>query len=163
VLGEALLERRPEAGRRERRRAEDALDLVVVGERPAICVGVGARERRDLLARALEVHPHREVAAVREGDVRERVGDEVLEAVVAQEAELVVEQQRVRLDERVAGRARVDLVAGQQQLLGGGAAAGDRPRVEHEALVAGLREIGGGDQAVVPSARDDHVGGPGHE
>src|SRR3954454_16504737 len=31
VLGEPLVERRPEAGRRERRRAEDALDLVVVG------------------------------------------------------------------------------------------------------------------------------------
>src|SRR3954469_6100386 len=88
VLGEPLVERRPQPGRRERRGAEDALDLVVVGEQPAVRVRVRAREAGDLLARAREVHPHRELAPVRERDVCERVGNEVLEAVVGLQAEL---------------------------------------------------------------------------
>ena len=71
---EALVERRPEARRRERRRAEHVLDLVVLGERAPVGVRVGAREPRQLLVGALDVEPHRQVAAVRERDVRERVG-----------------------------------------------------------------------------------------
>ena len=92
------------------------------GGRPSV-----GREKRAISShRALDVHPHRQLAAVRERDVRERVWHEVLEAVVGLQPELVVEQQRVGLDERVAGRARVHRVAlAPQHLLRGGGAASE--------------------------------------
>src|SRR5207247_9299317 len=83
--------------------------------------------------------------------------------VLALQPELVVAQHRIRLDEGVAGGARVEQVAGKRQLLGRRSAAGNRPRVEDDDLVAGLREIGAGDEAVVAAARDDDVGDGTHE
>ena len=152
-----LLDRRPEAERRELAGGEDVLDLVVLVEQPAVGVGVARGVARDLLDRALAVEPRGQVRAVRERDVRERVRVQVLEPVAAEQPELVVDQQRVGLDQRVAGRARVDRVARAEQLLGCGAAARDVPRVEHQHLVAGDRQVGGGDQAVVAGAGDDDL------
>ena len=100
----------------------------------------------------------RERLAVGEDDVRDGVGRHVLQSVVALQPQLVVAQQRVRLDERVAGRAGVEAKAGQRQLLRRGAPARLRPRLEDEHLVARLREVRGRDQAVVAAARDDDVG-----
>ena len=151
VLEQHLLQARPEPRRRVARAAVDQLDLVVLGHHPPVGLGVVLREARDLLAGALEVHPLRDLLSIRQGHVGHRVGLEVLEAVVGVQAQLVVGQQRVDPDERVAGRAAVDPVAGADQLLGRGAAAGDRAGVEHQALVAGLGQVGGGDQAVVPA------------
>ena len=125
------------------------LDRVVVGDQPPVGVGVAAREPLELLAAALEIEPHRQLAAVGEGNVRERVGLDVGEPVALAQPELVLAQQRVGLDQRMAGRARVDQIAGLEHLFRGRAAAGNRARVEHDHLVAGAGEIGRGDQAVV--------------
>ena len=123
VLEQHLLERGPEAGRRHARAPEDALHLVVLGDEAPVRVGVRRREARDLLAGAVEVEPHRQLLPVREGDVPDGVGLEVLEPVVGVQPELVVHEQRVHADDRVARGARVDPVAGPEQLLGRGAAA----------------------------------------
>ncbi len=163
------------ACRRARRRARGAwpiglnryapsvrADLVELGEVAPVRVGVARREARDLLERPVEVEPVRERLAVREDDVGDRVGIDVREAVLRLEAELVVAQHRVRLDQRVPGRARVEAEARDRQLLGRGGAARDRPRVEDEHLVPRLGQIARGDQAVVPAARDDDVRGRAH-
>ncbi len=160
VLAQPLLDTRAEAGRVERPRREDVLDLVVLGEHAPIGLAVGLRVARDLLDRAVEVHPRGELLPVRERDVGERVGHEVLEPVALLQTELVVQEQRVGLDQRVSGRARVDQVARPEQLLGRGAAAGDGARVEHEHLAARHGQIRRGDEAVVAGARDDDVGHP---
>ena len=95
--------------------------------------------------------------AVREDNVRDRVGRHVREPVLALEPELVVAQERVGLDERMAGRAGVEAKARQRQLLGHGAAARKLARLEHDHLVARLREVRSGDEAVVPAAGHDDV------
>ena len=126
MLEQHLLERRAEAGRRQASAAEDLLDLVVLGDHAPVGGRVGGREALDLLAGAVEVHPHRELLAVGEDDVRDRIRLEVLEPVVRDQPELVLQEQRVDADQRVAGGARVDPIAGAEQLLRRGAAARDR-------------------------------------
>jgi hypothetical protein len=86
--------------------------------------------------------------------VDDRIRMEVLESVVL-EAELA--DRRARLDQVVRGRARVVQEARKSELLGRGVAADDRPLLEHEHLEARQREVGGGDEAVVPGACDDDV------
>ncbi len=52
--------------------------------------------------------------------------------------------------------------AGQRQFLGDDITAGDAPPLQHQAAVTGLREIRGGNQAVVPGARDHDIELVGH-
>ena len=87
----------------------------------------------------------------------DRIGLDVGQPVLGDQAELVVAEHRVGLDQRVPGRAGVELEAGQQELLGRDAAAGRRARIEHQAAVSGPRQVGGGDQAVVARAGNDDV------
>src|SRR3954447_22988247 len=54
------------------------------------------------------------------------------------------------------------LEARQRELLGDAIATDDRPAFQHQAAVAGLRQIGRGDQAVVASARNDDIKAIGH-
>ncbi len=135
-LRQALLERGAEAHRGEAAGAVRALHGVVVREQPAVALGVARREARDLLAGAIEVEPHAHLLAVRERHVRHRIGLDVLEPVVRVQPELVVRQQRIHADQRVAGGAGVHAEAGQQRLLRGRASAGHRPRVEDHALAS---------------------------
>jgi hypothetical protein len=76
---EQLGERRPHPDRREAAAAERALHGVVGIEQAPVLRGVGGREARDLLHRALDVEPHGQPLAVREHDVRDRIGLQVLE------------------------------------------------------------------------------------
>ena len=158
VFEQHLLERGAEAGRRHARAAEDPLDLVVLADHAPVGLGVPLREASDLVAGAVEVEPHRELLSVREGHVPDRVRLEVLEPVVRVEPELVVQEQRVHADDRVPGRAGVDLVSGSEQLFGGGAASRYRTRIEDDAFVAGCREVSSSDKAVVAGAGHDDVG-----
>ena len=135
--------------------AERALGRVVVGDQPAVGVGVAARETRELLARPVEVAPLGQRLAVAEDHVHDGIRVEVLEPVVLREAELL--DRRARLDQVVGGRARVVVEAGERELLGRGVAADDRPRLEDEHLETRLGEIGGRDEAVVARPGDDDV------
>ena len=111
LFAQQLVERRHVPDRIEPVTAERFADLGELLEPATVRSGVTWREARDLLTRALEVEPVRERLAVREDNVRDRVGIDVLEPVLALQAELVVAQQGVRLDERVAGGARIEPVA----------------------------------------------------
>ena len=162
MLEQQLLERGPEPGRCDSCATEDPLDLVVLRDQAPVRGGVPPREVADLVAGAIEVEPHRQLLAVRKCDVADRIGLQVLEPVVGVEAQLVIHEQRVQADDRVPGRARVDPVAGPEQLLRRRAAARYGARVQDEALVAGARQVCRGDQAVVARSRDDDVGGLGH-
>ena len=116
----------PKPGGVTRARPKIPLTSSYSRDQAPVRLGVAAREARDLVAGPVEVEPHRELLAVRERHVPDRIGLEVLEPVVGVEAELVVHQQRIHADDRVAGRAGVDPVAGPEQLLGRRAAARDR-------------------------------------
>ncbi len=90
--------------------------------------------------------------------MRHRVGLEVGEPALGDQPQLVPGQQRVGLDQGVAGRARVEQVAGEQRLLGGDPAARHGTGIEHAAAVAGPGQVGRRDQAVVARSGDDDVG-----
>ncbi len=162
VVEQHLLQRRAEARRRDACPTEDALDLVVLGDEAPVSLRIPPRESRQLLAGPVEVEPHRQLLAVRERDVSDRVRLEVLEAIVGVQPELVVHKQRVHADDRVSCRAGVDPVAGAEQLLGRGAASWNRAGIEDEALVAGLREVRRRDEAVVAAPRHYDVRGLRH-
>ena len=100
----------------------------------------------------------RERLAVGKDDVRDGIGVDVLEPVLPLQAELVVAEHRIRLDQRVARRADVEREAGNEQLLCRRRAARDLAGIEDQAFVAGLREVRRRDQAVVAGAGDDDVG-----
>ena len=158
VFGEHLLQRWPVAHRGELPPAEQGFDLVVVVEQTAVGGGVLAAEPGHLLGRALPVEPHGELLAVRECHLFHRVRLHVPQPVVGDEPQFVVQQRRVDPDHGVAGGAGVDAEPGQQQLLGGRTAARDAPGVKHQAAVARLGQIAGGEQAVVPRSGDHDVG-----
>ena len=158
MLGEPALQRRPESHRGELGLAEDVLDLVVLVEQAEVGGGVRLGEPGHLLGGPVPVQPHGELLAVRERDVLHRIGLGVTQAVAGGQAELVAAQRRVDPDHRVPGRAGVDAEPGQQQLLGGRPAAGDRPCVQDQAPVAGLGQVAGGEQAVMPGPRHHDVG-----
>jgi len=98
----------------------------------------------------------RQIGAVRERKVHHDLRMDVFESVVA-EPEFVVAQHRTILDHDVSRSARVVLEAGKRQFLRHAIAAHHRPSLQHQAAVAGLGQIGGGDQAVVPGTRDDDI------
>ena len=157
VLRQPLVERRAEAHRGELRVAERRLHLVVVGEQATVRPRVVLAEAGDLTDRPLLVQPHRELLAIGERHVGHRVWVDVAQTVVLPEAELVPGQQGVHPDQGVPGGAGVDLVAGEQDLLRSRPAARDVPRVENQAPVAGLGQVAGGDQAVVPGSGNDNI------
>ena len=162
VLEQHFLQRRAEPRRRHARASEDPLHLVVLGDEAPVGVGVPRREARDLLPCAFQVEPHRELLLVRERHMADGVGLEITQPVVRVEPELVVREHRTHADNRVPGRAGVDLVARAEQLLRGRAAAGYGACVEDQALVAGLREVRRSDEAVVASPCDHDVSGVRH-
>ena len=69
------------------------------------------------------------------------------------ELELVVLQQRIRLDEDVRHRVLIVQIAGHGQCARDHAAAEPGVALEHEHLLAGRGEIRGGDEAVVARSR----------
>ena len=162
MLGEQLLGAGPVPDRAESRGTDDRLHRVVLGEQPPIGLGVPLREPSDLFDRLVDVEPHRHRLAVGEGDDLHRIRIDIGEPVLLDQAQLVEPDERVHLDERVAGGAGVHPHAVDQHLLGGGTTARDRAGIDDGALVAGLGEVGGSDEAVVPGPGNDDVGGPGH-
>ena len=128
-----------------------ALRVLVVG------LGVGGRVAVDLAPRARVVAHAPEVVAVRHG----REG-----AVEGQDLEPVPRQVQLADDlgpqQRHHVRADRELEAGED-FLGHGRAAEHVAALEHEHLLAGAGQVGGGDEAVVAAADDDRVVGLGHE
>ena len=86
-----------------------------------------------------------------------RVGGEVAQPLLGDQAQLVVAHEGVVLDQHVRAAAGVVGEAGQGQLLGAGVAPHRRPRLEHEHLEPGPGEVGRRDQGVVPRAHDHHL------
>ena len=107
--------------------AEAAVPLA--HHRPQL-VGVRPREPRHLLDRRVEVAVHRDRVAAGQRQHHGRVGVEVGQAVRRQQAELVVADHRVRLDEHVRAGARVVQEPRQRQLLGDRVAADDVLRLD---------------------------------
>ena len=156
MLGEPLVHRLAPADRRVGDRVEDRLDGFVVGDHAPVGGGILLGEFGEFLAGALDVVPLRQMRAVRKRTMHHDFGMNVFEAVLA-EPELVVAQHRRILDHHMRGPARVVLEARQRQFLGDAIAADHRPAFQHQAAVAGLRQIGRRDQAVVPGAGDDDI------
>jgi hypothetical protein len=106
------------------------------------------------------VHDQQLAVLLREHDGG--VGGEVVEAVLRDQAELVVADQRVVLDENVRAAARVVGEAGEGERLGAGVAAGGVVGLDDDDVEPGAGEVGGSDQRVVAGA-DDHDVGLGRE
>ena len=118
-------------------------------------VQAGGQHHAADLERCVKAHQR---FAVGEGEMVHGVGIDVGEAVSRHQTQLVVTDQWIGLEKGVPGRAGVEPISGKQQLLGHGASARRRPRLEHDALVPGLGQIGRRDEAVVTSSGHDHVG-----
>ncbi len=71
--------------------------------------------------------------------VRHWIRANVFEPVFTEQTQLVVQHQRIGLDQRVACGAGIDQVSGQKQLFRRGTSASNRARVQHQDIVPGLR------------------------
>ena len=162
VLTQQLFGGRPVPDRPESTLADQGLHLVPLLEQRGVSCGVVLREASDLGDRLLRVEPHGESFAVGECNHLDGIGVDVRQPVLLDQAQLVEPDQRIHLDERVAGGTRVDPHAVHQHLFGGGATTGNGAGVDDGALVPRRRQIGGGDERVVAGARDDDVSGLGH-
>ena len=108
-------------------------------------------------AERLAVAVQLERRAVLEHRHHRHFGEDVFEAVARLELELVVLQQRIALDEDVAHRMLVVPEARQGQFARDHAAAEPGIALEHQHLLAGRGQIGGGHEAVVAGADGDDV------
>jgi hypothetical protein len=118
---------------------------------------VGCGPAPDLVDRALQVAVDHEAVAVGLGEDGRRVGVYVLQSPLRGESELVVDQQRVGLDQYVRGRAGVVRESRQRELLGHGVATGQWTCLQDDDAQPRLGEVAGADEAVVPGADDDDV------
>ena len=121
-----------------------------------VVVGIALAEPSELRVSSLGVEVHRDLLAIGHGHPGDRVGIDVFESELRDETEGVVLDDRIRLNDRMAGRAGVHKKAGQV-LLGSHATTGDWPRVHDGDALASLREIGGRDKGVVTGSRNDDV------
>ncbi len=129
------------------------------------CVAVGPTG--ELGARRVEVGVHDQHVATGLREDHRGIGGEVAQAVVGDQAELVVADQGVVLDQHVRAAARVVREARKGQLLGAGVPADGRPGLEHQDLEPGLGQVRRADQRVVAGADHHDLGalrqiGPGH-
>jgi len=132
------------------------LDRVPVREQLLVRARVVPREARELAHGRRPVAEHRDASAVGERHHDARVGKEVAQPVRA-EAQLVVPDDRTRLEDRVRARAEVVPEAGQRDLFGRRVAT-DRGRpLEDEHAQARAGEIRRAEERVVPGAGDDDV------
>ena len=97
-----------------------------------------------------------EPTAVEKRRVTDDLGMDVFEPVIG-ETELVVPHHRAILQNDMCGAAGIVAESGKRQFLGDDIAAQHGTAFEHQAAIAGLGEIGRGDQAVVACASDDNV------
>ncbi len=158
----ALVHHRGLRAHRHRRRVQPGLDhrqplrrLLRHGEER---LGVTVRELADRLGRPGGVAVERQRRAVFPHAHHRHFGEHVLEAVLALEAELVVQQQRVALNEDVAHRVLVVAEPRPGQLARHDAAAEPFVALEHEHLAPGDREVGCRYEAVVARTDDHDVG-----
>ncbi len=163
MLGEPLLQRRPEPHRGELGLAEDVLHLVVLVEQAEVGGRVRLGEAGHLLGRPVPVQPHGELLAVRERHVLHRVGLGVAQAVVGGQAELVAGSAPGLTRIIVCPVAQVSMPnPGSSSSSVAAPPPGIGPRVQDQAAVAGLGQVARGEQAVVPGPRHHDVGVVGH-
>src|SRR3981081_4456038 len=99
---------------------------------------------------------HRDAAPVRSGAPYPGVGKEIAQSV-ARELQLVVPNDRARLEDRMRRRAQVVPIAGERDLLRRRVATDSRRALEDQHAQTSAREIRRGDEAVVPGACDHDV------
>src|SRR5713226_8431463 len=156
VLRQLLVHRLAEADRRKRIGLENRLDLLVLGNHPPIRQSIALGELCKLRAGATQIAPLRQVTAVGKRHVKDGVGENIFEAVLA-ELELVVAQHGIVLDHVVCRGANVVLESAQGQFRGLDPASGDGPPFEDHTVITGAGPVRRGDQTVVPRAGDHDV------
>ena len=109
------------------------------------------------LASAVEIAPLRDVAAVGEGHVVNRIRLDVLDPVIANQVELIVAHDRVGLNAAMRGRARIVFESGQRDLFRFHSAADLWAILQDENTIARLGQVSRRDQAVVPGAGNDDI------
>jgi hypothetical protein len=124
---------------------------------PPIGLGILLRELGDLRAALLAVAVQPERRAVLEHGHHRQLGEHVRQAVLRFELQLVVLQERVGLNEDVRHRVLIVQVARQREGARDDAAAEPGVALEDEDFLAGGREIGRSDEAVMTRADGDDV------
>ena len=149
--------------RRVEAREEHRQHLHAAQGEGAVGLGVLLAEPGDLGAGLVEVlvGDQRLVAGEDAGIGHVRIV--VPEPEFAEEPQFILGDQGVALDHDVAARMDVVPVAGGVDLARHHAAAGESLPLQNQHLLAGLRQIGGGGQPVVPRAHDDDVVGSSHD
>src|SRR5713226_1780009 len=156
MFGQTVVDALPKPNRRKRHGIQERLDGFVFRDHSPVSESVLLGELRKFLARALEVAPLRQVTAVGKRHMKNRVGIDVLETIIA-ELEFVVAQDRVSMDSVVRRRTNVVCKSAQSQVRGLHSAADGRPAFQHQAAIACLSQIRCRDQAVVSRARHHDI------
>ena len=89
LLRQLIVQRFPKSDRRKTCSQQNRFDGVKLRQHFSIGRGIFLRELRELRAGLVQVAPLRQIAAIRKGNVKDRVGVDVLKPVVAK-LELVV-------------------------------------------------------------------------
>ena len=156
LLRQLIVQRLAKSNRREAGSHQDWFNRVKLRQHLPVRCRILFRELRELRAGAVHVQPLRQICAISKGDVKDRVGIDVFEPVVA-ELELVVLDHGVVEQERMGRGTDVVLESLKRQLCGLYASADDWPSLEEQAAITGLRQVGGRNHAVVPRAGNDDV------
>ena len=125
-------------------------------------IGVGARVAGELGGGVGQFRVDREQVAVGQREDHRRVGDDVLQPVAGDQPELVVADQRVRLQHNMRRRARVVMPAGKGELLGHGVAADHVATFEHRDGQTGLGQIRRAHERIVSAAHHNNIAGWSH-
>ncbi|MDT4840039.1 hypothetical protein FQZ97_738470 [compost metagenome] len=125
-------------------------------------VRVLLRELRQLLVVALAIPVKAEGGTVLEDRNQRHLRVDVLEAVLAQQTELIIADQRVRLNEDVANAVLVMAETRDRQLARNHATAKPRVSLQDQDFFAGGCQVSGGDEAIVAGANGDNVVNRGH-
>src|SRR6185437_6485503 len=153
---QALVQGWNEADGVETGATENCFNRVEFRQHAAVGSRILPGEFSEFCCGALQVAPLGEVRAIPKHHVEDGIGRYVLQAVVAQ-VKFVVLEQRIGLDATVGGGADVVVKTAQSELGGLDAPAYQRPAFEHQATVARLSQVGGGNQAVVAGASHNDI------
>ena len=162
----ALIEQRPERPLRHRRheqtRNQQRQRFPAHGRELPVHLGVARGNRRDGIARPVQIGVRDDVAPIVENGRELGVGINVFQPVLREQPQLVVPDERVRLDEMVSVGVHVQAKSGRDEFPGHAAAAEPVVPLEDEHFLTRLRQVGGRGQPVMAGAGHDDVVGSAH-
>src|SRR5579862_4180535 len=162
----ALIQKGPEwalgHGRHEHAGGQQWQDRLALEREAAISLCITCREARDRGTGFVEIGVTNERCLIIEDCREDAFGMEIAQAEFRLESELVIEDQRIGLNDDMGRRVPIMAKAWSDAFHRYDPTAEPIVLLEHQYLLPGFGEIGGGDQAIMARADKNNVVGSGH-